>query len=408
MQQAPGLTTLPVEVLENIISYIDRPYDLLSLALTRKYFCFIIIPSHLSLRRVVLKLQDPISWKDLSERSYFFLERMRELRVVFSKRTNWIDELRDLSFPLYIDSHSPEPAPWYDLDDQRLREALSTYFDRLETLLKKSERLISFSIRYDYPIGRQVRDRLLSHLSSSSLLKELEISSSPLTQVNPTHTIPSLHHSQAFDISSLNFPRLSVLSLTIGSEMEGFRTLIEGPILNWVQLSDILLVSKTEAYLSSTNFFSRGRWPSLKRLTVHRFRIDTDDLESVTTMLQAFFQRHQTLERLSLAEYHQPTSFLGLWDRVQPARDLPSLKSLYFHFGDNFSIPLTFFNHLEHATIFGDITSEGDHSIPKMFPLKSLVYESSCPSRLVGKALQKAPVLERLALGCSKEDQVCF
>lgn len=57
---------LPLEVISYIVSYIDRPKDLLSLALTNQYLYALVVPDHLEYRHIFWLPSSPVKWQQLA------------------------------------------------------------------------------------------------------------------------------------------------------------------------------------------------------------------------------------------------------------------------------------------------------------------------------------------------------
>ena len=63
LEPLPTFLTLAVEIIEHIVSFLDRPRDLLSLALTCKRTLRIIIPIHLQTRLIRCDIRRTFVWK---------------------------------------------------------------------------------------------------------------------------------------------------------------------------------------------------------------------------------------------------------------------------------------------------------------------------------------------------------
>ncbi|KIJ49944.1 hypothetical protein M422DRAFT_105786, partial [Sphaerobolus stellatus SS14] len=63
------LVSLPEELISSVVSRIDSPQDLLSLALTCKPLCNYIIPDHLHLRRIRSTIWQAALFKELGTRT---------------------------------------------------------------------------------------------------------------------------------------------------------------------------------------------------------------------------------------------------------------------------------------------------------------------------------------------------
>ena len=85
-QIAPGrlpiFLTLAVEIIEHIVSFLDRPRDLLSLALTSKRTLRIIIPIHLQTRLIRCDIRRIILWKLLGTLPPIIATRFVSLQIV--------------------------------------------------------------------------------------------------------------------------------------------------------------------------------------------------------------------------------------------------------------------------------------------------------------------------------------
>ncbi|KAF8516325.1 hypothetical protein BU17DRAFT_25245, partial [Hysterangium stoloniferum] len=68
----------PTEILDAIVSEIERPGDLLQLALTKKSFKNLIIPWHIRYRVIVVHLFHPRLWELLASRPNL-ASRIRDL-----------------------------------------------------------------------------------------------------------------------------------------------------------------------------------------------------------------------------------------------------------------------------------------------------------------------------------------
>ncbi|KIJ57351.1 hypothetical protein M422DRAFT_219252 [Sphaerobolus stellatus SS14] len=77
---------LPVEILENIVLEVDRPLDLLSMALCNKALLSSIIPSHMEFRDIQCDLKTLSIWKKLIQRP-FLARRLRKLIVTSNPET---------------------------------------------------------------------------------------------------------------------------------------------------------------------------------------------------------------------------------------------------------------------------------------------------------------------------------
>ena len=82
----PIFLTIAVEIIEHIVSFLDRPRDLLSLALTSKRTLRIIIPIHLQTRLIRCDIRRTFLWNLLASSSPVIAARFVSLQIIDEPR----------------------------------------------------------------------------------------------------------------------------------------------------------------------------------------------------------------------------------------------------------------------------------------------------------------------------------
>jgi hypothetical protein len=143
-----GIAGLPVETLEDIITWLDSPTDLLSLALVTRTFKNIIIPNHLHYRYIRCTTDDcPELWERLSSNKSHALN-VRKLEIVACvgsdtmrprPASKLVSHRRNLL--LRMDKSSGLPGNWDTAETlllsafKNMRDLTSFYWNRLPPLL---------------------------------------------------------------------------------------------------------------------------------------------------------------------------------------------------------------------------------------------------------------------------------
>ena len=109
----PTFLTLAVEIIEHIVSFLDRPRDLLSLALTSKHTHRIVIPIHLQTRLIRCDVRRVSLWNLLGSLPPIIATRFVSLQIV-DESFSICSTTPDPILPVFLlDSSEEHPCTTY-------------------------------------------------------------------------------------------------------------------------------------------------------------------------------------------------------------------------------------------------------------------------------------------------------
>ena len=140
------LLSLPIELLQDIISDIDSPRDLLCLALTSRPLCNQIIPHHIDFRYLKCSTLRPILWTFLYENP-IYASRIREVRLIMESSSLFylINPPGSINIPRMLRDEVPEQEHPISLDQDE-----SSYPD-LHELIRALGKMVNLQKFFWHP-----------------------------------------------------------------------------------------------------------------------------------------------------------------------------------------------------------------------------------------------------------------
>ncbi|KIJ49946.1 hypothetical protein M422DRAFT_246311 [Sphaerobolus stellatus SS14] len=294
------LLSLPEEILSITIGYIDEPQDLVSLALTSKCLCNIIIPNHLHMRRIRSTVDLP---------AYLFQKLAQQPGLAANVRhleLHWKSGIlgEEEHVPRFLLDFSDKPPTHYLPLAMRYMTTLTRFY-------------------YRGPHNSSAIQAIFSYLQRNcEILEEFgfEFShSESLEQENIEIELP---------VTAIQ--RLNVLSLTMGNECPCFTKSSHPFYKSLITNSNIILqdfhlrISNDLAPSFSADFFKSIHWPRLERLSINANAAWMQS-HSFDGPLREFLRRHPTLKALCVTPHFPlPTNTIFL----EEPDFLPNLRAL--------------------------------------------------------------------------------
>ncbi|KIJ37257.1 hypothetical protein M422DRAFT_260197 [Sphaerobolus stellatus SS14] len=311
MSTSGFFSNLPAELLEPILNDIANVNDLLSLALTSRAFCKLVIPWHIEYRWICCPWERTDIWIPLSTKPYL-AARIQHLDIWHSSEL--VVFPRSLAtFPEY-----KEVAPSLPKGERG-----KIFMPALIKLIENCSNLTHF--RCDLPRGElgSYTDFVVNLFEHSPWLQELQI----YGDINCDDTSDFLHINSLNKYKPTLCLRAVYFSFFLQNESNTPSKVIDLLIHSCPSLVDIGLTFITKSDVPIPQFLLQGSWSKLTRLTLHG---DADVFYSKglpdsakAQIMRNFFSRHLTIECLSFAG--NGLIFAGCIEEGS----LPNMQSLY-------------------------------------------------------------------------------
>ncbi|KIJ49102.1 hypothetical protein M422DRAFT_28106 [Sphaerobolus stellatus SS14] len=377
------MSSFPQEIFQCIVNEVDDVSDLLSLALTCRALCQVIVPWYIEYRWIYCASGRKDIWKILSNKPYL-AARLRKLEIVIEKD--------DIAMPVIPKSLSRFP------EYKKHRRKPSTKDDSCEVMnslvdLMRHTDLTRFLWSYPIDVTNSFAVLLPKLFDYSPRLQELGITT--YSGHYPVRPFQPLDHKE------ISMPFLHTVCLSLGNYCVNSTAIASGIINALIHScpSIVDLQIRLRGHHLLAQFLQQGTWPKIKRLTLYGFGFyDYTMGIPDRDFMRNFLSRHPSLQCLAVdgdvfanEEYVAEDALPNLhsFDRT---RELGHLHEPYIRV-----LPATIAQNIHHLSI--GITRKYLPDIKKMTSLQTCVIEIHDWTPSIIELLDALPVsLERISI----------
>ncbi|KAG6915616.1 hypothetical protein DXG01_010692 [Tephrocybe rancida] len=274
---------LPLDLLELIFDLVLSTSDLLSLALTSKQLCGLIIPNHLHFRRICCDFKRPTFWHALAAESSA-ASRCHELKILWGYHD---EEKQRIPLNLRVDFEKDKNAK---LPKKKVEARFHSYLEALAGAIQRMPRLTSFIWRGNQPPSSAIYAALLASCPRLAHVDLWLVYEQP--NVQPSQSIANLAKAPFRRLSNLT--QFAFTDHLNPATSDAHMKILTAILLACDRLEDLYIkmtgmnLEFVEAAIH--NIFQTARWKHLRRLTLLEIGLHE--------ALEAFFHAHPRLERL--------------------------------------------------------------------------------------------------------------
>ncbi|KAF8517036.1 hypothetical protein BU17DRAFT_92206 [Hysterangium stoloniferum] len=377
------LGDLPIEIVEHIVSEIEHPRDLLSLALSNSSLKNIIIPYHIQFRHIACDPCREYLWQYLSDHPHL-AARIRQIEIIPEGEHRRLAVAKKVIVPGIIPGGAPSTRRYRKWDHADALLPLAAAIVHMPNLRR-------FGVIRSYAYAAEYLSAFLAVMyQNCPNLTEFQAA---IGFISPPHS-PGLPESSLKNISHAS--GLSRMSLMVGSSNRALVAAVLNVLYNSPGLQELSLWGSKPFRPSFLSLLRDGHWRMLKHLMLRNILLfrPVPDEEVQKGLLASFFARHDQLVSLCMDE---PGIIVP--DSLRPGA-LPKLRSLQLCLDSqplSVMIPSDMRNRLSFLAV--DLALYDIDDITDMKCLRRLWITTTQRPSSIATLVKAAPQLHRLRFG---------